>query len=233
MTSYKLPAFIGATVLTLTATAQAADMPQLPLPVLKPPVQEFFSPWYVRIDGGYRINDVSGGIAFGAPFTSSNTVDAATIGGGVGIKWNWLRSDITFDYGSQPKFEGYFGTVTPSITAKVTNFTTLWNGYIDMGTWWGVTPYAGVGVGFSYLKPADFQTNPPTLFATVNEGRWNFSWAGIAGLGYTISPGLMIDANYRYLDLGEARTNVPALGEVTYGDWTAHEFRIGLRYLIQ
>jgi opacity protein-like surface antigen len=233
MMRYTLPAFLGATVVALTAPAQAADMPQLPLPAMKAPVQEFFSPWYVRLDGGYRINDVSGGVAFGGPFTSNNVADSATIGGGVGIKWNWLRSDVTFDYGGQPKYEGFFGTVTPSVTAKVATFTTVWNGYADLGTWWGVSPYVGAGVGFSYLKPADFQTNPPTLFATQNEGRWNFTWAGIAGVGYSISPGLLLDVNYRYLDIGEARTNVPALGEVTYGDWTAHEFRVGLRYLIQ
>src|SRR5262245_31664493 len=131
MKSYTLPAFLGLSMLTLTA-AQAADMPQLPLPV-KAPVQEFFSPWYVRIDGGYRMSSVSGGSIFGTPFTDRKYKDAPTIGGGVGLKWNWFRADITFDYGSQPDYEAFIGTSTPTVKAKVTNMTTLLNGYFDLG----------------------------------------------------------------------------------------------------
>src|SRR5436190_3970016 len=108
MTSYKLPAFLGATALVWTAVEQAADMPQLPLPAINAPVQEFFSPWYIRLDVGYRMNEVSGGRMFGAAFSDSKIHEAATIGGGVGMKWNWFRTDVTIDYGSQPKFEGFF-----------------------------------------------------------------------------------------------------------------------------
>jgi opacity protein-like surface antigen len=233
MTSYKLPAFLGATMLAMTAAASAADMPQLPLPAMKAPVQEFFSPWYVRLDGGYRMNKLDGGKRFGAPFVESTISDAPTIGGGVGLKWNWFRSDITFDYGSQPDFEGFVVAGTPAAKAKVTNMTTLLNGYADLGTWWGLTPYLGVGVGTSYLKPASFTLNPATTFAVTNEGRWAFSWAGIVGVGYALSPGLILDANYRYLELGQAHTRVETLGDINYGDWTGHEFRLGLRYLIQ
>lgn len=234
MTSYKLPAFLGATVLALTAVAQAADMPQLPLPAMKAPVQEFFSPWYVRIDGGYRMNEIKGGKLLGTAFSDSKLTNAPTIGGGVGLKWNWFRTDLTIDYGSEPKFEGFLIAGTPAVTAKLNNTTVLWNAYADLGTWWGMTPYLGLGVGTSYLKPVSFQTNPATLFAVQNEAKWNFSWAGIVGVGYAISPGLLVDANYRYLDIGTATTSIPALlSKVEYGDWTGHEFRIGLRYLIQ
>jgi opacity protein-like surface antigen len=233
MTRYKLPAFLGATMLALTAVAQAADMPQLPLPAMKAPVQEFFSPWYVRLDGGYRINEIKGGTQFGGSFRDSRLGNAPTIGGGVGLKWNWFRTDVTIDYGSQPKFEGFFVTGTPSVIAKLNNTTVLWNAYADLGTWWGMTPYLGLGVGSSYLKPVGFQTNPATLAAVQNQGKWNFSWAGTAGIGYAISPGLLVDANYRYLDIGSTSTNIPALGKIEYGDWTGHEFRLGLRYLIQ
>jgi len=114
MKRYILPAFVGATTLALTA-AQAADLPQLELPA-KPLVQEFFSPWYVRIDGGYRMSSVDGGKIFGAPFISSKYQDAPTIGGGVGLKWNWFRSDVTFDYGSQPDYQGFLFAGTPAVS---------------------------------------------------------------------------------------------------------------------
>jgi opacity protein-like surface antigen len=215
----------------LTGVATAADMPQLP-PVVKEPVVEFFSPWYVRIDAGYRLNMIDGGSAFGTPFIDSTLRDSGTIGGGVGLKWNWFRTDITFDYGSSPKFEGFFIPNTPSVTAKIATYTTLWNGYFDLGTWWGFTPYLGAGIGFSYLKPSSFALNPATTAAAQNEGHWDFSWAGIAGASYAISPAFLLDLNYRYLDIGDTATKVPVFGNVNYGDLTAHEFRFGLRWMV-
>jgi len=227
MTGCRLPALAGAFGLALTAAAQAADMPETPFarPLF---VQEFFSPWYVRADVGYRTSDVSGGDAFGSAFSTGTIHDAATIGGGVGIKWRWFRSDLTVDYGSQPKFEG---AGAPSVTARLTSVTTLLNGYIDLGTWWGLTPYVGAGAGFTWFKSADVQTAPPVLLAVTNEEHWDFSWAAMAGVSYAITPDWLIDLNYRYLDLGEARSTSP-VGDIRYGDWTANEFRLGVRYLI-
>jgi opacity protein-like surface antigen len=224
-------ALVGVALFAVTG-ARAADLPQLELPA-KPMVQEFFSPWYVRIDGGYRMNEVSGGRIFTTPFIDAKYQDSPTIGGGVGLKWNWFRTDITFDYGSQPDYQGFLFAGTPSVKAKVTNMTTLLNGYFDLGTWWGFTPYLGAGVGTTYLKPASFSIFPATAFAVTNEGRWAFSWAGIVGVGYAMSPGLMLDINYRFLEVGNAHTRVETLGDINYGDWTGHEFRLGLRYLIQ
>lgn len=235
MTSNKLPAFVGAAMFALTAVGQAADMPQLPPPVMKAPVMEYFSPWYVRIDAGYRSSTIEGG-RFNFPFTASELKDAPTLGGGVGLKWDWFRTDVTIDYGWQQKFEGFTGLAVPAVRANFTSVTTLWNAYADLGTWWGLTPYVGAGVGFNYLRPYDFAPNPPPTASKANsQGAWAFSWAGIAGLSYAMSPGLLIDANYRYLDLGRYSDvgTTPNVGPVSYGDWTAHEFRIGLRYLIQ
>ena len=125
-----------------------------------PQVQEFFSAWYLRLDGGYRFNGISGGEALGSTFINSGLKDSASIGGGVGYKWGWFRADVTFDYGSGPKFVG--DTLGPQhVTAKLSSYTTLFNAYIDLGTWWGFTPYIGAGVGTSYLKPAQFVLTSP------------------------------------------------------------------------
>jgi opacity protein-like surface antigen len=233
MTSYKLPALLCAMGIALTARAQAADMSQLPppAPVL---VQEFFSAWYLRLDGGYRVGNVSNGNAFAAAFADSTVHDAATIGGGFGLKWNWFRTDITVDYGSQPKFEGFFVPGAAAVTARLTNVTWLWNAYLDLGSWAGFTPYVGAGVGASYLRPTGLQFSPVIAFNEDQKASMDFSWAVMAGLSYSISPGLMIDASYRYLDIGSPRTRLvlPAGGEINYGEWTANEFRLGLRYLI-
>jgi opacity protein-like surface antigen len=233
MTSYRLSGAVCAASLALTATAGAADLPPLDLPPLNSPprVQELFSPWYVRIDGGYRSGKTSGGSASAIPITGTTIDDSPTIGGGFGAKWNWLRADLTLDYGGQTKFSSDTALGTPTVVQKVQNLTTLANAYLDLGTWWGFTPYVGAGAGYTYLKPSEF-TFLGAVQPTTNN-TWNFTWAATAGLSFTISPNFLVDVNYRYIDMGEVNTNSPTFGTVNTGDWTAQEFRIGLRYLIQ
>lgn len=232
MTNYKLLGVVCAASLGCTAMARAADLPPLDLPPLRSPqyVQELFSAWYLRLDGGYRTSSVSNGNAFGVPISGGKVDDTPTIGGGFGAKWNWLRADLTLDYGGQTKFTGDTAFGTPTVAQKMQNVTTLLNAYLDLGTWWGFTPYVGAGAGYTYLKPTDFRLLG--VPQSVTNDTWNFTWAAMAGAAFSISPNLLLDVNYRYLDMGTASTNVPALGSVTYGDWTAQEIRIGLRYLI-
>jgi opacity protein-like surface antigen len=223
--------------------ANAADMPSIPIAGPSTQVTEFFSAWYLRLDGGYRFNQTQGGIALGAPFGRQDIENSAVIGGGVGYKWSWFRSDVTVDYGPRATFEGV-NTVPQQINAKIENFTTLLNGYADLGTWWGFTPYVGAGIGFSFLKPSRFLITPGTipLAPISDDSRWTTSWAVMAGLSYAISPVFLVDASYRFLDLGVARNSVASIvtpggistlpTQVRYGDWTAQEIRLGLRYLI-
>jgi opacity protein-like surface antigen len=220
---------LGVATIALTTGARAADMPYQHNP--GPQVQEFFSAWYLRLDGGYRFNGISGGQALGNSFYNSVLNDSASIGGGVGYKWSWFRADVTGDYGTRPEFSG--DTVSGQhVTAKLTNATILLNGYADLGSWWGVTPYLGGGIGYSYLQPAEFVTTSPALPALAADSRWVPSWALTAGVSYAVSPVFLIDASYRYLAIGEAASKVGLIGDVKFGDWTTQEIRFGLRYLI-
>ena len=234
MMSYKLPGLVCAASVAFIATAGAADLPPLDLPPMRssaPYVQEFFSAWYVRLDGGYRSSSVSGGTAFGGAITTTKIDDTPTIGGGFGAKWNWLRGDITVDYGGQTKFTADTALGASAIMQRMQNFTTLVNGYLDLGTWYGFTPYVGVGAGYTYLKPTQLTQLGVPLPTTNNT--WNFTWAAMAGATISLSQNLLLDMNYRYLDMGSTSTNSPNVGTVNYGGWTANEYRIGLRYLIQ
>jgi len=232
MTSYKIPGLVCAASISLTATAGAADLPPLQLPPLRssPQMQELFSSWYLRLDGGYRSNDFSGGSVLGNPIRSVNAQETGTIGGGFGFKWNWLRADLTLDYGGQQKYSAVTAAGSPDITQNLQNITTLVNGYLDLGTWWGFTPYVGGGFGYTHIRASDFMRGGVPF--TINNSSWNFTWAGMAGLSYTVSPNFLIDASYRYVDFGDVVTTPQSLGDVKDGHWTANEFRIGLRYLI-
>ena len=43
-------------------------------------------------------------------------------------------------------------TCTPYITAHLSRTTPMFNAYLDLGNWWGFTPYVGAGIGCSYLQ---------------------------------------------------------------------------------
>jgi opacity protein-like surface antigen len=43
-------------------------------------------------------------------------------------------------------------TCTPDLTAHLNRTTPMFNAYIDLGNWWGFTPYVGAGIGASYLQ---------------------------------------------------------------------------------
>jgi opacity protein-like surface antigen len=203
----KLALAVAAAAITFAASSlpvQAADY-STPPPILRAPPTpwvEVGSNWYLRGDFSYRMFDVS---------RTDGPADAAAFGLGVGYQFSsWLRGDVTLDY----QFGSNFAANDNPIVAggKLWTSTALANGYVDLGTWFGVTPYVGAGVG--------------TSFNDLNSvSRWNFAWALMAGAAYHLSPNLSVDFGYRYADLGTATAFDLSQVEVT-----AHEFRIGLRY---
>jgi opacity protein-like surface antigen len=213
----------GAVVLGGEAV-HAADFPEPP-PVL--PVQEFVSNWYARVDGGYGVATST----HGSTFANASVNNAPTFTAGFGFKKDWFRADLTADYGDGSRFVGNSGALQ-GVTTRIMNVTTLVNGYFDLGTWWGLTPYVGAGLGFSYFKPT--QISEPGSASTGERASTNFdlAWAGNAGVSYSVSRNFVIDLSYRYLDMGTPRPNFPSLGPMTLGNITAQQIRLGLRYMI-
>ena len=113
---------------------------------------------------------------------------------GIGYKLNnWLRMDLVYDYrkpqsagassqiwcpynlngvfqpGSNPVLEyGYFADPKNQCDqrqrASVFNQDVLLNGYFDLGTWGGITPYVGAGVGLVRTQ----QSGSVSYFETAN-----------------------------------------------------------------
>ena len=65
---------------------------------------------------------------------------------------------------------------TPDLRARINVLATLFNGYLDLGTWYGVTPYVGGGIGFSYLRPIQFTSVSVPPSVASNSGTFDFSW---------------------------------------------------------
>jgi opacity protein-like surface antigen len=232
MSRLKVFAIASLAAIAPLGAARAADMPMSLPPLVKAPVfvEQYQSGWYLRADIGYRWNEIDGISALvGAQPTGTTIDDRFVVGGGGGYKAGWFRADVTVDWGPRTGI----AAVTPDYRVKLDTATVLANLYLDLGTWSGFTPYVGGGVGMSWNRTTDFVSN--ALLAPgvdgMKEARWEFAWAAIAGMSYHLSPNLLLDASYRYLNFGDALTPLATNNnQLTIKDLTAQEVRIGLRY---
>jgi opacity protein-like surface antigen len=215
-----------ATVLA-SAVSRAADMPKLPptSPLPPPPATKWsYSGWYVRGDFGSRWGLVGDVNASGVPASDNQLGAGATAGAGIGIKSSFMRADITADYAFPVKYTGTLA-VPDDTHAKIQSFNILANGYFDLGTWYSLTPYVGAGAGVAMLKVTDAPG------ANSDNSRWNFAWAGMAGLAWTVGPNLQMDFGYRYLNVGKAESG--GATPITFDNVASHEVRVGLRWNLE
>jgi opacity protein-like surface antigen len=271
MGSLKTLALAGAVFAGATAVASAADLryPQpvgLPPPPLAAPMAEA-SGWYLRGDIGIgaldaqklRYSDNPVGVLitdrhFGAQFLGG-------IGAGYQVN-SWFRFDVTGEYRGATKFgirDEYSytaGTVigrgSNDVRGKISSMVLLANAYLDLGTWHGLTPYIGAGVGLAQNKTSGgTDRGVSTEFDTATKtykggGTSNSTFKGatksatafalMAGVSAEVSQNLKVDVGYRYLNLGKFQTGSFACGGCTYSlqgrDLDSHEIRIGLRWML-
>ena len=88
-------------------------------------------------------------------------------GVGVGYQFNnWFRADVTGEYRGNANFHG-LTDVLPDTGAvqrrqrhlqrpASPNWVFLANAYVDLGTWWCITPFIGAGVGTSRNTISNF-----------------------------------------------------------------------------
>ena len=247
-----------ATVVVLGTVASAAAADLLPPPPIPAPLDT--SGWYIRADVGVGLDDSYsfrssllptnplGGPAppIARVFTSMG--DSAIIGFGFGYQYNnWFRADITAEYRTKAHYRAGVAYAAGCAVAfcldtyngHVSKVVALANGYVDLGTWYGVTPFIGAGVGVAGTKLAGFTDNGLGNGFASDRVKTDFAWALHAGLGYTVTPNLKLEFSYRYLNTG-AFTSNPILCEFISGcffeqhSWktASHDFRVGMRWLL-
>jgi len=199
--------------------------------------------------------------------TQDQRLDFATAGiFGIGVGYqvnNWFRADVTGEYRGKSSFSGldlntfsYGGFVhngADKYTANKSEVLFLANAYVDLGTWWCVTPFIGAGIGTSRVTisgftdqglsdavagfPSTYGASPSTAFAN-SASKWNFAWAVHAGLAYRISPNVTLELAYRYVDLGDGVTGDiktyqgtnSVYNPMTFKDITSHDLKLGVRW---
>ena len=265
MRSVKYLVAAGAASL-LSSAAFAADMAIAPPPMYAPPPVEDFGGWYLRGDIGFSNQNVNK-VLDTNPAAYNNVAVAQTssfgsagiYGGGVGYQFNnWFRADITGEYRGKSNFTGldvvtgtgpFAGFVgTDAYTATKSELLFLANAYVDLGTWWCVTPFIGAGVGTARVSIGNFTDTGDFINGGVQNhsldyagqaSQWNFAWAVHAGLAYRVNPGLTVELAYSYVNMGNGITGpTSSFDQVTntthapfsYNNITSNDVKLGLRW---
>jgi opacity protein-like surface antigen len=247
----------------LSSMAFAADMPSImSAPMYAPAPVEDFGGWYLRGDIGFsnqrvdRLNNVlDAGNTTSDQRLSFNT--AGIFGLGVGYQINhWFRVDVTGEYRGNSDFVGtdhitYPGGVgMDTYHATKSEWVALANAYVDLGTWWSITPFIGAGVGGARISIANFTDAGianngggalPGLAFGDNVAKWNLAWALHAGVAYKVTPNFTVELAYRYLDMGDGLTgdlktfdgtnNVN--NPTTFKNITSHDLKLGVRWNLE
>jgi opacity protein-like surface antigen len=222
--------------------AQAHMYPGVPI------CAEEFSTWYLRGDIGItnqKVRKLEQALLPPSAQHVNMEFDSSNLFGlGAGMHFNnWLRVDVTGEFRGNSDFTGLdvIGSFTDEYRAKKSEWLFLANAYLDLGTWWCVTPFVGAGVGFSRVTISSFvDVNTPNggvAFADA-ASKWNLAWALHAGLAFQATNNLAIEFAYRYTSLGDGITGdtVDFLGNnkfnnpTTFKDITSHDLKLGLRW---
>jgi len=208
---------------------------------------EFGNGWYLRGDVGYvnygHMRDVVLGPPGTVALTGEQVKSTVSFGGGIGYQFApMLRADVTIDHRLGASFSGVRPDPVFTIRdiADFESTTYLLNGYVYLGSWSGVTPYVGGGVGVASNRLTNISrevTDGTTFVSHVDLPRYtatNFAWALMAGVAADLGSGFKVDIGYRYMHLGDAHSRLDGIqAGIRTKDVNAHEFRIGTRYMIE
>ncbi|MDR7036219.1 MULTISPECIES: outer membrane protein [Methylobacterium] len=205
--------------------------------------------------------ETKGATIYDESYRNTGMGGGAFAGVGVGYQFNnFFRGDVTGEYRFSNGIEGTrryetegtytnFNPTGPDTQvnlrsrtdddskARFDSVVVLANGYFDLGTWYGVTPFVGggVGVAFNTLSGAktDARRTEPTIAYCIDacgnflpyavpgaystrtdrydykdKTTTSFAWALHAGLAYDVTSNFKVELAYRYLNLGSAKTGL-------------------------
>ncbi|OAP37880.1 heat resistant agglutinin 1 protein [Sinorhizobium glycinis] len=223
-----------------------------------------YAGWAGEGDPFYRNFDSGTGGYSNVPFDNARFDKRASGTIGLGFQFtDVFRADLTAEY-----FEGRFdgsslsaapcageGAGTSCAFSHRANFSALGlmaNGYVDLATLAGFTPYVGAGIGATHI---DWKTVRETSACIAGggacsgagggnsyEGRdtWRFTYAVMAGVSYDVTDRLKFDIGYRYSRIADgdmfgfgAEALAGASGAKGYDDGLSrHEIRAGFRFAL-
>ncbi|MCY6379322.1 outer membrane protein [Hoeflea prorocentri] len=236
MKSFMSRSLIAALLLGSSSAALSADLDNIiyapELPRTKP--VEVGNGWYLRGDVSYDFSTSGSGDTFrtydGVSYTARNFTTSSfdtDWGAGIGFGYqfsNWLRAEAMLNYQQGTLDGSYSSAVVPCSTpvlgtgcsvvgsGEFDSYSAMTNGYIDLGTYAGFTPYVGAGAGMTYVSYDSFNAQetciggacpvaPPASVTRPGESDWRFTYALMAGVAYEFMRNLKVDVGYRYTNV--------------------------------
>ena len=262
----------------LANAAAAADLGLPPAPQFadnKEKQVEWGSGWYLRGDLGFS-KDSQPPINADMSYSNSSSSKSSWSGSlGVGNKINaWLREDTTLEltngmnaFGETAAKACQTGaTINPDGITYTPVYSTCYgdqhaslkrgnlmqNAYADLGTWYGITPYIGAGVGLAHVTVAgnihyyDSATGMP-YNPTWTDGSgshtvtWDktytpksttqLAWSVMGGFAIDASDHVKIDIGARYLNSGHLSCVDSVTGDTIKKQLVSKQLKVGLRYM--
>ena len=238
-TKLRLVLALAATASTLPLSGALADDYDPPIYVDQAPEYtpvEVGSGWYLRGDVSYLPRKSYRNVDFSS-LTVSYSDDETPVFASLGFGYHfndYLRGDINFGLLPGNEVSASETTATDIATARVKNSarTAIVNGYVDLGTYVGITPYVGAGIGGARVK-WDTVYDPNTTEHNPGASNWRFAYALMAGASYCLTDNLIFDAGYRYSHIQGGRMfewDASSAGPGFDRGISSHEVRGGLRY---
>ena len=262
--------------------AGAVDLPPAPALPAVSGGSETFSGWYLRgdIGAGFETRPDIGPTAVPfaagaaaspyavATFRDTTLSASGTIDAGLGYVFTpWARMDGTLEYRFGGRLQSDFAIAAPGplgvanplgsadrLRGGLSSIVALMNGYVDLGNYWGATPFVGAGIGIadnalSGVSAQGFALTSagaayPVGAVFSNASRTSFAWALMAGLDFDIAPNLKLELSYRYLNLGSIGIGGAhcasglgacaggAVAATSRGALASNDLRIGLVWLV-
>ena len=183
---------------------------------------EVGSGWYLRGDIGYNVNKSPYDVSFNGTDSSGTRFN-----GGLGVGYHftdYFRGDVNLGFLSHDTYNWSDGI--NAIRAESNIWSGMVNGYADLGTIAGFTPYIGAGVGFLHSSR---KVDDTALGISDDDTQYAFAYSLGAGLAYKVAQNTSVDLGYQYISApGLEYFDIPS-GNMDKGlDY--HQIKVGLRY---
>lgn len=249
--------------LGIVSAASAADynpplVAESALPVMDEYVPvEIHTRWYIRGDLGVDVVNIPETFNNGSQYNSLGSLSGTVA---AGYQFNDLfrmEGELGYtglgDFDSDPTAASCPGSDSASPAATTVPcfvesdggshaWTFLVNGFFDLGTFAGITPYVGAGAGIAYTDAGVYTettctdggtytcTFPGTLYNDVREREFHFAYQLSAGASYDLTDKLKLDLGYRLFGIPGAQQVEREGNSIRFDDSTMqHQFRVGLR----
>ena len=167
---------------------------------------------YGRIDGGASFSEAFEGnyiarTGLGAGSSRSGLVNIG-LGAALPIPILSIRSEIDLTYRPDYNFNETSASPTGPVAtrSKFGDITSMLNVILDVPVPFLIKPFVGLGAGLANNRLSAITTSGGRVISETGQADAPFAWDAIAGISYSVAPGIGLDLTYRYVDAGDIKT---------------------------